>query len=180
MKALGPGFGRDAPKVKELILAADGNLVRETTLAGKKYTLVSGNDRFEIGGEHVTFVEGLPESVFSAPMQNATVYVDTALTPGLEAEGNAREVIRRIQEMRRQLDLKVEDFITSYVVINDSRIYGLVSSQWKDGIMEEVRAQQLTISNGGTNVPEGSWELEKEWDIEGLFVRIGISGFHDQ
>ena len=124
MKALGPGFGRDAPKVKELILAADGNRVRETVLAGKMYTLVSGDDRFEIGSDHVTFVEGLPESVFSAPMQDATVYVDTALTPELEAEGNAREVIRRIQEMRRQLDLNVEDFISAYVIINDSRIHG--------------------------------------------------------
>ncbi len=85
----------------------------------RRYTLVSGDDRFDIGSEHVTFVEGLPGSVFSAPMQDATVYVDTALTPELEAEGNAREVIRRIQEMRRQLDLNVEDFISSYVVIND-------------------------------------------------------------
>ena len=102
MKALGPAFGRDAPKVKELILSADGNRVRETVLAGKMYTLVAGDDCFEIGSDHVTFVEGLPESVFSAPMQDATVYVDTSLTPELEAEGNAREVIRRVQEMRRQ------------------------------------------------------------------------------
>ncbi len=180
MKALGPGFGRDAPKVKELILAADGNLVRETTLAGRKYTLISGDDHFEIGSEHVTFIEGLPPSVFSAPMQDATVYVDTALTPALEAEGNAREVIRRIQEMRRQLDLKVEDFITSYVVINDPRIAGLVSSQSKERIMEEVRAQELTMVADGVVVPEGRWGLEKDWDIEGLMVRIGISGLHDQ
>ncbi|MCU0630834.1 MAG: isoleucine--tRNA ligase [Methanoregulaceae archaeon] len=180
MKALGPGFGKNAPKVKELILAADGNKVREATLSGKTYTLVSGNDHFEIGCDHVTFVEGLPESVFSAPMQDSTVYVDTALTPELEAEGNAREVIRRIQEMRRQLDLNVEDFIASYVVINDPRICELVSSQWKDGIMEEVRAKQLTMSANGSSGPGGDWDLEKDWDIEGLSVRIGISGLTDQ
>ncbi len=180
MKALGPVFGRDAPKVKELILSADGNKVRETTLAGKKYTLVAGDDRFEIGSDHVTFVEGLPESVFSAPMQDATVYVDTALTQELEAEGNAREVIRRVQEMRRQLDLNVEDFISAYVIINDPRIHGLVSSQWKEGIMEEVRAKQLTMPGNGAIAPDCRWDLEKDWDIEGLSVRIGISGFHDQ
>jgi isoleucyl-tRNA synthetase len=180
MKALGPGFGRNAPKVKELILAADGNLVRNAILDGKPYTLVSGNDRFVIGSGHVTFTEGLPGSVFSAPMQDATVYIDTALTPELEAEGNAREVIRRIQEMRRQLDLNVEDFISAYVVINDLHICELVSSQWKEGIMEEVRAKQLTMSGNGAFVPEGRWDLEKDWDIEGLSVRIGISGFPDQ
>ena len=38
--------------------------------------------------------------------------------------------------MRRQvLDLNVEDFISAYVIINDSRIHGLVGSQWKEGIM---------------------------------------------
>jgi isoleucyl-tRNA synthetase len=180
MKALGPGFGKNAPKVKELIVAADGDRVRETTLAGNKFTLVSGDEHFEIGSEHVTFVEGLPVSVFSAPMQDAMVYVDTALTPGLEAEGNAREVIRRIQEMRRQLDLNVEDFISSYVIISDTRICQLVSSEWKEGIMEEVRAKQLTISGNGSTIPAGNWGLEKDWDIEGLLVRIGISGFPDQ
>jgi hypothetical protein len=82
--------------------------------------------------------------------------------------------------MRRQLDLNVEDFIASYVVINDPRICELVSSQWKDGIMEEVRAKQLIMSANGSSAPVGDWDLEKDWDIEGLSVRIGISGLTDQ
>ena len=100
MKALGKGFGRDSFKVKGLIEAADGNAIKMAVDAGQTFTLTSGSAAFEIGAEHVTFTEKLPVGIFSAPMEDATVYVDVALTPELEAEGYAREVIRRIQEMR--------------------------------------------------------------------------------
>ena len=149
MKALGKGFGRDSFKVKGLIEAADGNAIKMAVDAGQTFTLTSGSAAFEIGAEHVTFTEKLPVGIFSAPMEDATVYVDVALTPELEAEGYAREVIRRIQEMRRQLDLAVEDFILADVAIADERICGLVSTGWKAGIADEVRAKELSLRRDG-------------------------------
>ena len=181
MKALGPGFGKNAPRVRELILSSDGNRIREAVNAGKTCLLQSGTDSFEIGSTHVTFTEGLPEFVYSAPMQDGTVYVDTALNPGLEAEGNAREVIRRIQEMRRQLDLNVEDYISAEVRIHDPRICGLVRDQWEQGIRDEVRAKTIRIvPDGNFGGEQTTWDLSKDWDIEGLSVRIGISRLPDQ
>ena len=100
MKALGKGFGKNSFVVKGLIEAADGNAIKAATGTGQTYMLASGDAKFEIGAEHVTFTEKVPADIFSAPMEDATVYVDVALTPDLEAEGYAREVIRRIQEMR--------------------------------------------------------------------------------
>ena len=85
MKALGKGFGRDSFKVKGLIEAADGNAIKMAVDAGQTFTLTSGSAAFEIGAEHVTFTEKLPVGIFSAPMEDATVYVDVALTPELEA-----------------------------------------------------------------------------------------------
>ena len=84
-------------------------------------------------------------------MQGATVYVDINLTPELEAEGNARELIRRIQEMRRQIDLNVEDFIHVYVMIGDSKVCDLVASRWEQGIRDEVRAYILIPDGSGRN-----------------------------
>ncbi len=60
-----------------------------------------------------------PREVFSAPMPDATVYVDVRLDEDLETEGYAREVIRRINEMRKQLDLVVSDFISVEVLVNE-------------------------------------------------------------
>jgi isoleucyl-tRNA synthetase len=97
-----------------------------------------------------------------------------ALTPDLEAEGYAREVIRRIQEMRRQLNLAVEDFITVDVAVADKRICDLVGANWKPGIAEEVRAKNLSLHNANEPAASG-YQLIKEWDVEGIAITIGIS-----
>ena len=134
MKALGKGFGKDSFKVKGLIEAADGNAIKAAIDAGQDRDARRRRpSTFEIGAEHVTFTEKLPEDVFSAPMPDATVYVDIRLTPELEAEGYAREMIRRIQETRRQLDLAVEDFIVADVAVADERICALVRDSMGDG-----------------------------------------------
>jgi isoleucyl-tRNA synthetase len=175
MKALGPGFGKDSPKVKAAIEAADGTALRFAIGARGSATVENGGERFEITADHVTFAEHLPEGIFSAPMQDATVYVDVTLSPDLEAEGYAREVIRRIQEMRRQLDLKVEDFIAADVAIADRHVCDLIRITWRDGIAEEVRAKGLTIRMAEEKTLARTWQLEKDWDVEGTGMRISIS-----
>jgi isoleucyl-tRNA synthetase len=196
MKTIGKKFGKDSFKVKGLIEAEDGNRLKINidlgqtvklgssikvgadyrTDAGKTVRSGSGDADFKIGPEHVTFTEKLPEDVFSAPMEDGKVYVDVELTPDLEAEGYAREVIRRVQEMRRQLDLAVEDFIVADVAAADERVCDLISTRWKAEIAEEVRARELTIHN--TMEPgagAGAYQLVKEWDVEGIAMTIGIS-----
>ncbi len=180
MKVLGPAFGRDAPRVRELIIKSDPFILKQALDAGKTVTLGDANVRYEITAEHVSFQERLPEDVFSAPMEGATVYVDIALTPELEAEGYAREIIRRLQEMRRMLDLNVDDFIRVTIVISDTRIGDLVRDQWMLGIQDEVRARELTIYSDSDRIVSGDHELVKNWEIEGIPIGIAISKASDQ
>lgn len=176
MKALGPAFGKAAPRVKELILAADGNSLKPVLDAGKNVELTDGETVFRIGPGQVTFVQQLPENIFSAPMAGGTVYVDVGLTPDLEAEGYSREIIRRLQEMRRQLDLRVEDFIRAEASIPDPRIGVMVRDQWRQGIMEEVRAKEFLVRPGsGESVPPLAWELSTDWDVEGIAITLSVS-----
>jgi isoleucyl-tRNA synthetase len=128
----------------------------------------------------VTFVEVLPPEIFQAPMTGGIVYIDTTLTPELEAEGYAREVIRRIQEMRRQLDLRVEDCIAAGAVIADKRVAGLITDLWREGIMEEVRATAFAVSTGDGEGTPASFDLTREWDVEGIPMVIGISQLRDK
>ena len=168
MRAIGPEFGKEGPKVRALIEQANGTALRTEIERTGSATL----DCYTLSDRHVTFTESLPESVFSAPMEGAVVYVDVALTEDLEAEGYAREVVRRLQEMRRQLDLAVEDFIAATVEIEDARIRDLLSSErWQNEIMEEVRAVRLTFGEEGA----GTYQLASEWDVEGVPMRMGIS-----
>jgi len=174
MKALGKGFGKDSFRVKGLIEAADGNAIKAAIDAGRKFTITGDNATFEIGPEQVTFTEKLPADVFSAPMNDGTVYVDVSLTPELEAEGYAREIIRRIQDMRKQLDLAVEDVIAADVIIIDDRVCGLVRDAWKAGIADEVRAKELSIRTATVPAPAASFASTKDWDVEGVAMTISI------
>ena len=173
MKALGKGFGKNSFAVKTLIETADGNLLKAEISAGRMVKLGEGKAIFDIGADHVTFAEQLPPEVFSAPMTDATVYVDVQLTPELEAEGYAREVIRRINEMRKQLDLAVEDFIVADSTVANERICALIQGSWRAGIMEEVRARELSIHNTGAAAK--TYEIVKDWDVEGVVMTISIS-----
>ena len=75
--------------------------------------------------------------------------------------------------MRRQLDLKVEGYITAAVAIDDSRIAMLVSGNWKDEIMNEVRAKEMVFEEG---VLSGDFDLVQDWVVEDIGIKIGISG----
>ncbi len=173
MKALGPKFGRDAPKVKDMILSADANAMKAAFDEGTPVLLVDTEEELEILPSMVTFFEQLPEGLFSAPMQDAVVYVDVNLSPTLEAEGYSREVIRRFQEMRRQSDLRVEDFIEADCEVEDQRMADLLST-WGEGIMGEVRARTLSIRTREEPRPDLKFTAEKEWDIEGVTVTLAL------
>ena len=169
MRAIGPEFGKEGPKVKAAIEGADPVALRKGIFEDGIFE----TGGFKITGDHVTFNEKLPENVFSAQMEGAIVCVDITLTDELEAEGFSREIIRRIQEMRRQLDLKVEEYITAAVVIGDKRISGLVSGEWKEEIMNEVRAKEMSV---GDLELTGEYGLVQDWVVEDIEIKIGISG----
>jgi isoleucyl-tRNA synthetase len=176
MKALGKGFGKNSFKVKGLIEAADGNAIKAAVDAGGKYPLGSGSESFEIGADHVTFTEKLPADIFSAPMTDATVYVDVALTAELEAEGYAREVIRRIQDMRKQLDLAVEENINVEASVSDKRVLALLMDNAIIAmISEEVRAKFFGFAKDGSSPKSARFASVKEWDVEGVAMTIGIA-----
>lgn len=127
---------------------------------------------FTITEKHITFSEKMPDNIFAAEMAEATVCVDISLTPELEGIGFSREVVRRIQEMRRQLDLNVEDFITADVAITDTRVRGLLAGTHEDNIAGEVRATALSITPAAGETREDG--LTTEWDVEGVTISIHI------
>jgi isoleucyl-tRNA synthetase len=181
MRGIGPSFGKEGPKVKALIEQADGNLLKAALEERGEATVGEGEDVYTLTAAHVTFEENLPEEVYAAPMNStATVYVDVALDDALESEGYAREVIRRLQEMRRQLDLRVEDYIEVDVGVGDGRVAGLLSGEWQDFIMQEVRASSLALHGPGGEAALITADLEKEWDVEAITMVMAVSRAPDQ
>ena len=117
-----------------------------------------------LGKDEIPSVENDIEPV---PFDEGTVFIDFNVTPEIEAEGYARELIRRIQQMRKDMKLKVEQFIDVEVCADD-RLAGLFDT-WEAHIANEVRAKDLRF----TSEPKGA-EV-KEWDVTGKMITIGIT-----
>ena len=97
------------------------------------------------------------------------LFLDTTLTPELEAEGLTRELIRRIQSMRKDLNLQVEDKIITTIQVDSSNQKML--QPWVSHLKTETRSQTLTF----IEKPKG--DLIKCWQIDQIKVSIGIKRY---
>ncbi|HJJ89656.1 MAG TPA: isoleucine--tRNA ligase [Methanocorpusculum sp.] len=175
MKVIGKQFGRDSSKVKAFIEAADGTALKKILARDGRILMEWGGFVTELSEEHMVFEERMPQNVFSSPLDDdgSMVYVDVTLTSELESEGYAREVIRRIQEMRKQSFLAVDAKIDCEVVVMDSRVAKLIDAR-KDLIADEVRASMLVISALMTTSAIPIPLLSKEWMVDSLKIEIQI------
>jgi isoleucyl-tRNA synthetase len=167
-KKIGPVYKGVAKMVVEAIAAADPAEVKRQLDRGEATVSYEGKE-YKITSEMVAIKELPPQNLPAAEFSRGFVYVDIVLTPELEAEGYAREIIRRIQDMRKELDLRVEDQIRAMVDIESKPILDL-ALQKKEHIASEVRAADFQLGLG----LELQGKLVKDWDIEGVCVRIGI------
>ena len=170
--AIGPVFKKDAGAITKALLVADATAVYRGIMDTGAFALETGTDVgiVQVTGEMVQFNEVVPEGCGSSEFTGGVVYVDATLSREIESEGYAREFIRRIQDMRKELNLDVEDSIEAIVQLGDEHIIDLVLD-FEVTIASEVRSGLLVI---GLDVePKGT--LVKEWDIEGVKVNIGIS-----
>jgi isoleucyl-tRNA synthetase len=168
--AIGPVFKGDAGKVIGAIKNANAAELKKALAMDDQFELQVAGASVTIKPEMVNFTETLPEKVASAQSVAGIIYVDAKLTRDIESEGFAREVIRRVQDMRKELNLAVDDNIRSHIQINDERVLDLVLDR-EQFIAKETRANVQVI---GLDV-DTSGSLKKDWDVEGISMKIGIS-----
>lgn len=170
MSELGPAFGDDAGRVMN---ALNDSRVESWDLALLEEAVeeASGLDA-DLEESMVEPVQELPDGVSNAEFTvdgeddeqiSGQVYVDTSLTDNIESEGYAREVIRRVQEMRKDLELDIQAGIRLDLDIADDRIADLVREH-EELIAQEVRGEFGTVEDGH----------RKEWEVEGVTMEIGI------
>ena len=117
MSVLGPAFGADAGDVMNALNEAE---VAEPTLAALEDAVAdaTGMD-VALTEEMITFETNTPPEVSGVEFDGGVVYVDTTLTEDIEREGYAREVVRRLQEMRKALDLDIETEVRVAAFVDD-------------------------------------------------------------
>lgn len=131
----------------------------------------------QANSKDITIVESIEKSVHSdteryehASFDGGDIYIDLERSEEVMREGLAREVVRRIQQMRKDLDLEVESFIEVNVEADDTE-YARHIKESSDYISHETRAKLLYINN--EHKP-----FRKSWDIGGkkLLISIGKCG----
>ena len=164
LKTVGPKFGKQLGEIRQALSALDGNAAMDEVNANGSLKLDLPSGEVVLEKDDLLIDIAQTEGYVSQSDNKITVVLDTNLTPELLEEGFVREIISKIQTMRKEAGFEVMDKITIYAKGND-KVTDIMTKN-KDGIISEVMATDLVIGS-----VEG---YEKEWNINGEDVVMGV------
>lgn len=169
MATVGREFRSKAPIVAEAIRGMSNDQMEELVNSGRCKVKV-GDEVFEVRLDHVSIKSKLMDGFACAELKYGMLYLDVRLDRALQAGGLSRDVIRRIQYMRKEMDLPVDAYIEVYVKVSNQEMLDLLE-ETKDYIASEVRAKRLIFTL--YEIP--SVEYSKVWSLDGEELLIGIN-----
>ncbi|WP_457614124.1 isoleucine--tRNA ligase [Methanopyrus sp.] len=164
---IGPEFRSLAGRVIEHVRNRAEEVARSILEDGEYRTELDGEE-VVLTEEHVEVTEDLPEGWEAEEFEGGRVYVLVELDEELKSEAWAREVVRRVQEMRKELDLDLEERIKVWIE-TDEEIAEAVKEH-SEYVRGETRADELHVNEGW---PE-EVDLEREWEVEDRTIRIAV------
>ncbi|MBN1145820.1 MAG: isoleucine--tRNA ligase [Anaerolineales bacterium] len=165
-KLLGPRFGALLPKLRAALEAADSGAIAADVSAGIPVSLEVEGQALSLQPEEVLVQSEPAEGLAVAADKWATVAVDVRLTPELRAEGLAREVVRRVQAMRKEADFDIADRITTYYQAEGD--LAQVFQAWADYIKAETLSTRLVAGEP----PEQAYTQAHK--VDGLEITLGV------
>jgi len=161
MKILGKEFGNRTSKIIELINENSGKIANHVK-NNKSFKI----EDFEITTNHVVIEKICPDSYIMADVKGGNVYLNKNMTPELELEGFAREIIRRVQQLRKDTKLDKKDVIELFIQTE------LKVDTFEDMMKEKVGARKILFQQGeGFN----KFDAETTEKIKGKEVKIGFN-----
>ncbi len=170
LKTVGPKYGRQIGSIKKALEEMDGNAAMDTLKAEGALTFDFGEGPVVLREEDLLIDMAQAEGYVSEGDHYATVALDTNLTPQLLEEGFVRELVSKIQTMRKEAGFEVMDYIHVYQKGND-KISGILKKH-EALIKGEVLARRILFDQAGG--------YEKEWNINGETVMLGVEKVTDR
>jgi len=143
MKLVGPKYGPKAPRIQQTLVAMDPLEVAAKVREGAAVEVQLGDERFELAPEEVEVTATGPEHFVVAGDSRITVALDTEVTEDLRLEGLARDVVRHVQQLRKDLDLNMEDRIELSLKTDDEELTHAITT-WHDYITAETLCVKLS------------------------------------
>jgi len=164
LKTLGPKYGKLLEKISAFLNETDADKIVETVQSGNVYETEIEGDKIELSLEDLQIFTDSIEGYVAESDKGMTVVLDTNLTDALIDEGIAREIVSKIQTMRKEAGFEVVDhIILGYKA--DGRAKTVINKD--KSILEDVLADKLTEDISGT--------YSKEWDINGENITLTVS-----
>ncbi|MBA2708069.1 MAG: isoleucine--tRNA ligase [Gemmatimonadaceae bacterium] len=165
-RSLGKKFGKSTPLAAQAIAA----LQSEALIAfehGQTLVISVGNESQELDPDDLTVVRRASGNMVVKESAGYFAAIDPDVTPGLRMEGLAREVVSRVQRMRKEAGLAVSDRIV--LAIGGSDELEAAARAHRAKIAEEVLARDITIGDNELEINAG-----QTVDIDGQPARIAL------
>jgi isoleucyl-tRNA synthetase len=174
---LGPRLKEKTVDVVKKLKSLDGQTVKEQLARTGVYFLkLDDGSELKLTTEDLLFKEELPAHISTAYSKYGVVYVDTTRTPELLAEALSREVVRRAQLMRKEMDLKIEEYVNLIIKPQEKETANLLRKM-QDYILSEVRIKALVILEPDESFKPSSRMYFRDWDIEGESITISLERY---
>lgn len=164
LRTVGPKYGKFLKQIQQALAGLDGNQAMAELKAKGSLTLDSVNKDVVLYEEDLLITMTQQEGYVTEGDNEVTVVLNTNLTPELIQEGFVRELISKIQTMRKEAGFEVMDKI--YISYQSGETIAQIFQDYGTQIQSEVLA--VGIANGAAK------GYSKEWNINGEPVTLGV------
>jgi len=164
LKTLGPKYGKNLGEIRNALAELDGSKAKKELDANGDIKLTISIGEISLTADDLLIEAVQKSGLFSVSDFGVTVAIDTNLTPELVEEGFVREIISKIQTMRKDADFNVTDHIIINVSGNE-KIAGIIDNN-SDEIFTAV------LADGREEIADG---YSAEWNINGEKVAFTVA-----
>ncbi len=163
LKTLGPKYGKKLGMITQFLATCDGQAVVSTVRGGGEYVLPSDPEVILKEEDLQIFTES-KSGFISASDKGVTVALNTALTEELIMEGVERELVSKVQAMRKEANFQITDRIRIYYIAEGKAKVALSAAAFKEDVLA------LSVEEGSAS----DANITKEVDINGEKVTIQL------
>ena len=164
LRTVGPKYGKLLNGIRTALAEINGTKAMNELRSTGLLTLDINGNKVELSEEDLLIETAQTEGYVTEADGDISVVLDTNLTPELIEEGFVREIVSKVQTMRKEAGFEVMDKIHIYAKDND-KILELMKNH-KEEIMSEVLAEDMTLGTTDGYVKE--WNINKEPVVLGV------------
>ena len=165
LKTLGPKYGKNLGEIRTKLSELDGHKAMAELDSTGELKMELSIGEIALSKDDLLIESEQKEGFFTLTEGSTTVAIDTTLTPELIEEGFVREIISKVQTMRKDSGFEVMDHIIISLSENDK--IAKLAEQKKAEICHDVLAEDIKFDD--------TVSTSKEWDINGEKVVIGVT-----